>query len=56
MRESVAECGHSLHSRKCELANAVGLVEAEDTLDLVEIDVLLNLNHVRVQVLNILYI
>jgi len=54
VRESIGETRGSLDGWECELSHVIGVVEAEDTLDLVVVDVLLHFKHVRVQVLDVI--
>ena len=54
VRESVREGGDSLHSWECEFTNTHGLIKAKYSFKLIEVNVLLNADHIRIQVLNVL--
>jgi hypothetical protein len=56
MRESVRKSRHRLDRGVCELANGLGRFEAENTLDLTQINVLLGFYNVGEQVVNVVYI
>jgi len=51
--ERVGERGNGLNGREGELADGIGLIKAEDTLDLVVVDVFLDTDDVGVEVLDV---
>ena len=53
MWEWATECGSSLDWWESELANIVWFIETENAFNLVEINVFLNFDYIRVQMLDV---
>jgi hypothetical protein len=54
VRESVGKRRNRLHSWESELSNAHRFIEPEDSFQLVKVNVFLNTNNIRIQMLNVL--
>ena len=53
MGERVTEGGSSLNRWESKFSDIVRLIEAENAFDLIEINVLLDTNHIGIQMLNV---